>query len=211
MRSYGEYCAVAKALDVIGDRWTLLIVRELLLRGDCRYTDLRGALPGIATNLLAERLRELETAGIVERVEASPPVATAVFRLTERGQALAPVLHELVRWGVPYMVEGPAAGDEFRGHWLAWPVEVFLEDHAPDAPPVRIALRVGPDDMVLEAANGEVHLRPGRVEQPDATLAGSPYGILSVLSGRAPLDAARRRGLSFSGELGALRRLQPRA
>jgi DNA-binding HxlR family transcriptional regulator len=209
MRSYGEYCAVAKALDVIGDRWTLLIVRELLLRGDCRYTDLRAGLPGIATNLLAERLRELERAGIVAREEASPPVATPVFRLTERGEALAPVLHELARWGIPYMVEGPAAGDEFRGHWLAWPVEEYLADHAPDAPPARIALRVGQDDMVLEAANGEVRVRPGRVQQPDATLTGHPYGILSVLSGRVPLNAAH--GVSFAGELSTLRRVQPRA
>ena len=76
MRSYGQYCSVAKALDVIGDRWTLLIVRELLLRGACRYTDLKNGLPGIATNLLADRLRELEAAGIVVREQAAPPVAT---------------------------------------------------------------------------------------------------------------------------------------
>src|ERR687885_1607076 len=84
-RGYGQYCAVAKALDLVGDRWTLLIVRELLLRGPCRYTDLRHGLPGIATNLLADRLRELERAGIISREDAPPPVATALFRLTPRG------------------------------------------------------------------------------------------------------------------------------
>src|SRR6202012_4773034 len=73
MRTYGEYCSVARALDVIGDRWTLLIIRELLLRGASRYTDLKNGLPGIATNLLADRLRELESAGLVTREEAPPP------------------------------------------------------------------------------------------------------------------------------------------
>src|SRR4029077_12966882 len=105
MRSYKQYCAIAKALDVIGDRWNLLIVRELLLLGACRYTDLHNGLPGIATHLLAERLRDpqtpppdtpptrrperlraLEREGIVPREEAPPPIATTLFRLTPRGQ-----------------------------------------------------------------------------------------------------------------------------
>ena len=98
MRSYDEYCALAKSLDVVGDRWTLLIVRELELRGACRYTDLRNGLPGIATNLLADRLRELEAAGLVAREEAPPPVATTLFQLTERGN---------VRDLMPRVEEGP--------------------------------------------------------------------------------------------------------
>ena len=123
MRTYGQYCAVTKALDLIGDRWTLLVVRELLLRGPCRYTDLRNGLPGIATNLLAERLRELRAA-IVSREEAPPPVATTLFSLTSRGAELAPVLRELLRWGAPLMQAGPAPGDVFRGQWLSWPAEL---------------------------------------------------------------------------------------
>src|SRR5919197_3297835 len=103
MRSYDQYCAVARALDVVGDRWSLLIVRELLLRGSCRYTDLRYGLPGIATNLLAERLRELEEAGLVRRVEAPPPIATTLFELTERGRELEDALYALVQWGAPFM------------------------------------------------------------------------------------------------------------
>jgi DNA-binding HxlR family transcriptional regulator len=99
MRAYGQYCAVAKALDLVGERWTLLLVRELLLRGACRYTDLRQGLPGIATNLLAERLRDLEDAGVVCREEAPPPVATTLFKLTPRGKELAPVLHSCFAGG----------------------------------------------------------------------------------------------------------------
>ena len=134
MRSYDEYCAIAKSLDVVGDRWTLLIVRELALRGACRYTDLRNGLPGIATNLLAERLRELEHAGVIAREDAPPPIATALFRLTPRGEQLRPVLDDLFRWGLPLMNEQNPR-DAVRSHWLAGALEVMLIDHQPDAPP----------------------------------------------------------------------------
>ena len=103
MRSYRQYCALARALDVVGDRWTLLIVRELGLRGASRYTDLQYGLPGIATNLLADRLREMEEADIVRRHVGPPPVAAALFELTERGEELAPVLMALGRWGTELM------------------------------------------------------------------------------------------------------------
>ena len=136
MRSYGQYCSVAKALDVIGDRWTLLVIRELLPQGPCRYTDLKNGLPGIATNLLSDRLRELEAAGLVRREEAAPPVATTLFRLTEAGAGLEPVLDALGAWGIRYMAQ-PADGDEFRSHWLSFPASLFLHDRDPDAPPPR--------------------------------------------------------------------------
>src|ERR1700761_5615485 len=99
MRSYGQYCSIAKALDVVGDRWTLLIIRELLIRGACRYTDLKDGLPGIATNLLADRLAELEAGGLIRREEAPPPVATALFHLTDTGASLLPVIGAIARWG----------------------------------------------------------------------------------------------------------------
>src|ERR671937_2991699 len=122
MRSYGQFCALAKALDVVGDRWSLLIVRELMLRDACRYTDLRNGLPGIATNLLADRLRELERAGVIEREEAPPPVAATVFRLTERGRQLRDAVHALGRWGGPLLADAPH-DDAYRSHWLALPLE----------------------------------------------------------------------------------------
>src|SRR4051794_9683056 len=103
MRSYGEYCAVARALDVVGDRWTLLVVRELVLQGPCRFTDLKNGLRGVATNFLPPRLKELEDAGLIAREDAPPPVATALYRLTEDGAALEPVLQALGLWGLRYM------------------------------------------------------------------------------------------------------------
>ena len=95
MRSYHHYCSVARGLDVVGDRWTLLIVRELLLQGSCRFTDLKNGLPGIATNLLSTRLKELESAGLITREDAPPPVATVLYGLSESGRELEPVLKAL--------------------------------------------------------------------------------------------------------------------
>ena len=211
MRTYGEYCAVAKSLDVIGDRWTLLIVRELLLRGACRYTDLRAGLPGVATNLLADRLRELEAAGLVAREDAPPPVATTLFSLTERGRALEPVLRELLWWGIPYMAQGPAPEDAFRSHWFAWPVQMFLTDRAPAEPQIRIALRLPGEELTLETGDGAVRVRPGAAADPDAALIGPAHAILAVITGHREADDAGDLGLSYEGDLSALRRLLPSA
>ena len=103
MRSYDQYCSIARALDVVGDRWTLLIIRELLLQGPCRFTDLKNGLPGIATNLLSTRLKELQDADLLSRSDAPPPVATALYSLTDTGLALEPVLQALGLWGLRYM------------------------------------------------------------------------------------------------------------
>jgi DNA-binding HxlR family transcriptional regulator len=209
MRSYSQFCAVAKALDVLGDRWTLLIVRELLLAGPSRYTDLRNGLPGIATNLLSDRLRELEAAGVIVREQAPPPVATTLFKLTPRGEAIRSVLHELGLWGIPYMAEGPAPEDVFRARWLAWPAELFLADLEPEGPPLSIELRAEDEPVVIEAAAGKVGVRPGSAERPDAVISGAPREILGLLSGHLDVPGARRRGLRIDGEVGVLERLRP--
>jgi DNA-binding HxlR family transcriptional regulator len=209
MRSYGQYCALAKSLDVLGDRWTLLIVRELMLGGPSRYTDLRNGLPGIATNLLSDRLRELEAAGVISRQEAPPPVATTLFSLTPRGEQLRPLLHELGLWGIPLMTEGPAPDDAFRGRWLAWPAEVFLTDNDPHEPPVSLELRAGEEAVTVATEEGLVHTRPGSADDPDAILSGGPHEILGLLSGQLDLREARRRGVTLEGDVRVLDRLRP--
>jgi DNA-binding HxlR family transcriptional regulator len=211
MRTYSQYCAVAKALDVVGDRWTLLIVRELLLRGPSRYTDLREGLPGVATNLLADRLRELEGEGLAVRRKEPPPSSAMVFELTERGRDLAPVIGALARWGMPYINAGPREADEFRGRWLVWPAETYLKDAEPEGPPATIALNAGGEPMLLELRDGEIRAREGSVEHPDATLTGSPQAVLGVLSGHIDLSAARELGLQLSGDERVIARLQPLA
>lgn len=208
MRSYGEYCSVAKALDVVGDRWTLLVMRELILQGPCRYTDLKGALPGIATNLLAERLRQLEAAGLIWREDAAPPVATTLFRLTAAGAELEPVLTALGAWGIRYMAD-PADRDEFRGHWFAFPVSLFLHDRDPDGPPVAIELRTTGRPAVIEVSGGSVRTRLGTTPAPDLVLRGTPQLILGLISAHLTPGQAQEAGLEIEGDAGVLARLQP--
>ena len=205
MRSYAEYCAVAKSLDVVGDRWTLLIVRELSLRGACRYTDLRHGLPGIATNLLADRLRELEAAGVIAREDAPPPIATTLFRLTDRGEQLRPVIESLTRWGLPLMTE-QKPDDAVRSHWLASALEFMLSDAQPDAAPVSVLLDTGDQPITVEAGGGAIRARLGAADRADLTLRGAPRPIMGLLLGRLELDAAVAAGVSYEGDPAVLDR-----
>jgi DNA-binding HxlR family transcriptional regulator len=209
MKSYREYCAVAQALDVIGERWTLLIVRELLIQGPSRYTDLRNGLPGIATNLLAERLREMEQAGLIRREKAHPPVATTLFHLTERGRELKPVVDALGRWGGP-LVSRPIGDDEFRSHWLVLPIEAHLTDNTPERPPITIELRTGDEAMLVETIDGRVRARPGKADHPNAVLTGTGSQVIGLLTGRLDLAEAMRRGLQVEGDREVIDRVLPR-
>src|SRR5262249_48832730 len=214
MRSYGQYCSVAKALDVIGDRWTLLIVRELLLRGACRYTDLKNGLPGIATNLLADRIRELEARGLAaagrgRREEAPPPVATPLVHRTEAGAELEPVVKALGWWGLRYMAK-PADTDEFRPQWFAYPVEFFLRDRDPAAPPASIELRTGADLAVVEVSGGAVSVRTGSGPGPDLLVTGPALLINGLFTGQLTVADAAGHGLGISGDAGVLDRILPR-
>jgi len=208
MRSYGQYCSVAKALDVVGDRWSLLLVRELLAQGPSRYTDLRRGLPGIATNLLAQRLRELEQAGIVTREHAPPPIATALFSLTPRGEQLKPVIEELGRWGIPLMAE-TTPQEEYRSYWLSLPVELFLAHDSSQHVATTIEVRAGEQPMLIEARDGAITTRPGTSEHADAVMSGPPQLVLGVLTGALDAEEAAAEGFRFDGDRDALERLRP--
>jgi DNA-binding HxlR family transcriptional regulator len=197
---------LARALDVLGDRWTLLIVRELLIR-PCRYTDLRDGLPGIATNLLAERLRELEAEGIVQREDPEPPVATTLYRLTERGDQLRPVVHQLVRWGAPLMVEG-AGDDEFRSRWLVEPMEALLNRPGVETPDVVVQVDTGDEPLVVEASGGRVRAHTGTAPEPDAVVRGPPDAVLGVMMGFLEPGSQRARKVTVEGDSAALPRLR---
>jgi DNA-binding HxlR family transcriptional regulator len=167
-RSYDQYCAVARGLDVIGDRWTLLLVRDLLL-GPKRYKDLLDGLPGIGTNLLADRLHELEGAGLIERTVLPPPAGSTVYQLTEAGEALEPALVALGRWGARFL-GAPKKTDVMvpRAYFLAMR-GVFNPDVAAgltETYEVRIA------DLVFEVrvADGRLTTREGQVLNPDAVM-----------------------------------------
>lgn len=208
MRSYGQYCSVARALDVVGDRWTLLVVRELLFQGACRFTDLRRGLPGIATNVLSQRLKEMEDNGLVRRERARPPVATDLYELTDRGRELTDVLEALGRWGVALM-SAPREGDEFRSQWIAFAVEHYLVDARPTEPDAVIEVDVSDVPAHLVVSHGTVELRLEPPAQPDALIAGDPQLVMAVLTGHLELDAAQPAGVALSGDRRVLERVIP--
>lgn len=208
MRSYGQYCSIARALDIVGDRWTLLIVRELLLQGPCRFTDLKNGLPGVATNLLSTRLKELEDAGLVARDDAPPPVATILYTLTENGLSLEPVLKALGLWGLKYMTE-ERPDDAFQARWLAYAPRWFTTDADPEAPPAVIQVHAADESAVIELRDGAIHTRVGRAANPDLVLDGPPRAVLGLLSGVIDLKRASQLGLSARGRRSLLGRLRP--
>src|SRR5690348_7503663 len=167
---------------MVGDRWTLLIVRELILEGSCRFTDLKNGLPGVAANLLSGRLKELEEAGIVLREDAPPPVATVLYKLTPDGLALEPVLKALGIWGMRHMnVERP--DDTFHANWLAYAPVWFTTDADPTGPPGIIQLVAAGQHAVIEFRDGQIHTRVGRADNPDLVIAGPPRAVLGLLTG----------------------------
>lgn len=210
MRTYGHYCSIARALDLVGDRWTLLIVRELLLRGASRFTDLKAGLPGIAPNLLSSRLRELEEAHLLRREYARPPVATHLYDLTDDGLALEPVLRALGLWGLHYMGD-ERPDDAFRAEWLAYAPSWFATDAEPSGTPAIIQLDAGGERAVVELGDGQVRGRVGEAERADLTLTGPARAILGVLLRRIDLAAAAEWGLITRGDTRLLDRLRPTA
>jgi len=202
MRSYHHYCGLAKALDVVGDRWSLLIVRELLAR-PCRYRDLVDGLPGVATNLLAERLRDLEAAGVVGKE------AAGCYVLTEWGQGLADPIYALGRWAAPLMGE-MHEDDAFRSHWLVHPIQVIFGGPDPRRPALTVELRTGDGPMTIESVAGEIRVRPGQPRSPDLVVSGPPNAILGLLAGRLNKAQATAYGVSVLGDVRRLRRLRPK-
>ena len=208
MRSYNQYCSIARALDIVGDRWTLLIVRELLLRGPSRFTDIKVGLPGIATNLLSSRLKELEGAGLVTRKDAPPPVATVLYDLSEDGLALEPVLQSIGMWGLRFM-DRDSAEDTFQDHWLAYAPLWFTVDSDPGGPPAAIQLVASGQKAVIELRDGRIHTRVGEADEPDLVIDGSPRAVLGLLTGILDVKTATKLGLAMHGRRALLRRLAP--
>jgi DNA-binding HxlR family transcriptional regulator len=167
-KRYDMYCPVAHALGLVGERWALLVVLELL-HGPKRYTDLAENLPGIGTNILASRLRDLEEHGIVTKRTLPPPAASRVYELTEYGHGLKPAIRELALWGARSLGP-PTDGDELFSGWLANALDTVL---APLAPPGRFEFRVG--DEIASIVDGEA--QNGPADDPQVVVNGDPEGI----------------------------------
>lgn len=199
MRSYRQYCSFARGLDIVGDRWILLIVRELL-EGPRRYNDLLHGLPGIATNLLADRLRDLVEAGVIEQG------AGGTYALTPWGEGLREVVHAVGRWARPLMGV-MKRDDEFRSHWLIHPIHVLYEGTDRRRPPLTVEVDTADVPMTLESSHGRVRVRPGRPESPDIVLSGPPDGIIGVLAGKTGRPAVAR--VTVRGDVRKIAKLRP--
>ena len=168
-KRYDQYCPIAHALELIGERWSLLIVRELL-QGPKRYTDLAANLPRIGTNILAARLKDLEGCGIVSKRRLDPPAASQVYELTPYGLGIKPVMRELALWGLRSL-HAPTDEDELAPGWLYGALDTVF---APVAPAGSFVFRIGAE--VASLANGEA--RPGAVDEPDVVVeAADPAGF----------------------------------
>jgi DNA-binding HxlR family transcriptional regulator len=191
MKSYHQYCPIAVALDLVGERWSLLIVRELLEHGQQRYSDLHQSLEGCGTNILAARLKELERGGVVRRRRLPPPAASTVYELTEYGLGLRPVLHQLAHWGARAM--GPPCADDLEPGWLAGALQMAF----PPAAAGRFEFRIG--DEVASVVDGAVI--EGQAVRPDAVVTGDPTCFYHLVVDR-DLNA-----VTVEGSRAAVRRL----
>jgi DNA-binding HxlR family transcriptional regulator len=210
-RTYDDACAAAHALDLVGERWALLVVRELLL-GPKRFTDLRTGMPAASPNVLSQRLRDLEAAGVVRRRRLAPPAGSRVYELTEWGRGLGPLVTELARWGSrsPTLPRGgPLSADA-----LALAISTRFDDSAAPGFRAEIALELGEDGLAVSVADGRADVVRGaphavdRLEPDvDAVVRTTPAVLAAVLWGGRPLTAAQASGeLTVRGATDVVRR-----
>ena len=187
-RSYGQYCGLARALDVVGDRWNLLIVRQLLI-APARYRELLDGLPGVATNLLADRLRDLETAGVVERRLAEEGNAI-VYALTPWGAELREPIESLIRWSTPLMVRGPG-GDRFRAEWLVVPLRALLAGKAAAHRSSTVGIAVDDQLFQVRATRSGIEVSPHDGGDLDAIMRADAAIVLGLAAGVLTLNDTR--------------------
>lgn len=203
-RSYGDACAIARALDVVGERWALLVVRELLL-GPQRFSDLRLALPNASSNLVADRLRELERRGVIGRRKLPPPAGSSVYELTAWGRELESIVLALGDWGV--RVPLPATPTTLS----ATSVLLFLRGSArpdPKAPPTVCRLDLHNRVWTIRTEDGHVQVLAGEPDEPDASLRTDPETLNALLEDPGKLDAAVSDGTAaIAGDPSSLRQL----
>jgi DNA-binding HxlR family transcriptional regulator len=205
-RSYEQYCAVAKALDLIGERWSLLVLRDLVHLGPRRFSDLRDGLPGIGANLLTQRLRRLEREGLVRRTPLSPPARGVVYELTELGAALEPTIIELGRWGGRFMGERQAHEVFFpSGHISA----IRATFRGEDARGVRrtYEFRIEGEPFHVDVDDGTVTAALGEADSPDLVIETDVATSIDLMLRRvAPADALRSGSVTIDGTAAEFRR-----
>ena len=204
MRTYDDGCAAAHALDLVGERWALLVVRELLL-GPKRFTDLRVGLPNASPNVLAQRLRELEAAGVVRRRKLPPPAASRVYELTEWGMELEPVIIRLGRWGARSPARPRDAGLGVDSLILSF--RTMFDPRAAERLDASYELRFGEDCFHAEVADGRFEIARGSADRPDAIIEADPGTLAAVVYEELQLDEAVRSGnIKIEGDEPAVER-----
>ena len=199
MRSYRQFCTLAHALDLVGERWALLVVRELLL-GPKRFTDLRAGMPGIPTNVLSARLRELEQASVVRRRTLPPPTVVTVYELTDEGRGLEEAMLALGRWGARTMGQ-PGPDRSLRSGWLGVACKAFTDREAASGLHATCEFRLDDGAFHARIADGDVQLADGGATNPDLVLATSNFGLLGLLTGAVDAGDALAAGtLSVTGD-----------
>ncbi|WP_328855311.1 winged helix-turn-helix transcriptional regulator [Microbispora hainanensis] len=202
-RSYGDGCGAALALDVVGERWALHIVRELVF-GPKRFRDLRNALPNASQNVLSQRLRELENEGVVRRVELGPPVSARGYELTDSGRELEPVLIELARWGARRATLG---GAEMSTDAFMLLLKVFYRPPAPDTPSLTVRLVAGVDAFDIMATPSGVSVARGGHSQAHATVRADVRTLRALIfTGLTVAEAADAGDVLVTGDTDAAQR-----
>ena len=203
-RSYSDACGMGHALDLVGERWAMHVVRELML-GPLRFSDLRAVLPGISTSALTDRLGELERAGLLRRRRLDPPAASWVYELTPYGADLEPIITVLGRWGARSPTHRPDLPLTTTSFVLSLRTNVDAERTA--GLTASYALQVSGADLHARVDDGQLSVGPGVAPDTDASLAGTPEAFAGVIYGGRPLeDAARAGDLVVDGDLSAARR-----
>jgi DNA-binding HxlR family transcriptional regulator/putative sterol carrier protein len=190
-RSYGDACRFASALDVVGERWALLIVRELLL-GPKRFTDIRDGLPGASPNILSERLRELEGAGVIRRRKLAPPAGSWVYELTEWGAELEPVVTGLGAWGARSPL--PPAGSRIGVDSIVLALRSLFDPVAAAGLRARYELRIEGNAFSVAVDSGAIDLHRGAAAEPMLVIEAEPADLAALLTGQVQLDDALDSG-----------------
>jgi DNA-binding HxlR family transcriptional regulator len=205
MRTYGDGCAIAQGLDLVGERWALLVVRELLL-GPKRYTDLRRGLPNASPNVLSQRLGELERAGVLRRYKLPPPASSRVYELTDWGRELEEVVISLGRWAA----RSPTpSGDApiLSADSIVLALRARFDPGAAHGLRASYELRIGEDRFRIEVADDHIEAARGSAHRADATIDTDPDTLNAVLWKGRPLAGAQRSGrMTIEGDKTAVER-----
>ncbi|MBO8192881.1 transcriptional regulator [Streptomyces oryzae] len=207
-RTYNQYCATARTLDLVGERWTLLLIRELLT-GPKRFGDLQASLRGLGTGLLAARLKHLEREGLANKITLPPPARTPVYALTEAGEELGPAILELARWGLKWAMGEPRASETFHPGWALLGLRACFAPEAAAGLRAVYEFRVEDELFHVRVDDGTIEALHGPAQYPDATITISQQAFLRLIGQRRTFAEVVDTGdASASGDSEALRRLR---